>query len=88
MSQRPSPRRLFVPLVVVGSVLWVALIVASGGMEAGLPQSMGCADPGIAPLSLLRARVSPCRLGAPLNSSPSTRRERHDAHPDAPSPRH
>lgn len=70
-------RRLFVPLVVLGSLLWVALIVASGALDSDLPQSMGCADPATVPFSLLRARPDPCQAGAPINPS-LPRRTRHD----------
>ena len=79
------PRRLFVPLVVIGSLVWIALIVTSGALDADLPQSTGCADPGAAPLSMLLPRPGPCRVGAPLNPS-LPRRHHHDTHHEDQSP--
>ncbi|MEP6874871.1 MAG: hypothetical protein ABI887_10945 [Burkholderiales bacterium] len=90
---RPCSRRLFVPLVVLASLGWVALIVAGGGLQAeqfidadALPQSMGCGLPGPAPVSPLRAKSEPCAGLVPLNP-PARRRTTHEHdHPDLPSP--
>ncbi len=87
----PRARRLFVPLVVVASLAWVALIVASGSLLAEqsaeadvLPQSAGCGPPDHAPLSPLRAKAGPCAGLAPLNP-PTRRRTPHEHdHPNLP----
>ena len=89
----PCSRRLFVPLVVMASLAWVALIVASGGLQAeqsaegdGLPQSMGCGAPGHAPISPVRAKSGPCAGIVPLNP-PTRRRTPHEHdHPYQPPP--
>ena len=89
----PCSRRLFVPLVVMASLAWVALIVASGGLQAEqfaeadvFPQSMGCGVPGHAPISPLRAKPGPCAGSVPLDP-PTRRRAPHEHdHPDLPPP--
>ena len=85
MARASFPRCPFVPLFVLGSLLWVTLIIVSGSLEADLPQSMGCADPGAAPLSMLLPRLGPCQAGAPFNPS-LPRRRHHDTHHDDQSP--
>jgi hypothetical protein len=92
MTHRCS-RSLFVPLVVMASLAWVALIVAGGGLQAeqfaaadGLPQSMGCGVPGHMPVSPLRANAGPCAGIASLNP-PTRRRTPHEHdHPEPPPP--
>ena len=77
-------RRLFVPLVVAGSLLWVALIIV-GDVLAGerlvgsdlLPLSVGCGEPGPAALSPIGARPGPCTVLVALNPAPR-RRNHHD----------
>jgi hypothetical protein len=85
MNHRPCARRAFVPLVVLGSLLWAALILARGEEIDALPQSMGCADPGAGPLSILVPRLGPCQVGLPFNPS-FPRRHHHDTHHEDQSP--
>jgi hypothetical protein len=85
MARIARPCHLFVPLVPSSSVLWVALIIAGAFVAADLPQSMGCADPGAAPLSMLLPRLGPCQVGAPLTPS-LPRRHHHDTHHEDQSP--
>lgn len=80
MKTTSLARRAYVPLVVLGSLLWLALIVAGDALVAELPQSMGCADPHAAPFSALQARSGPCRAGAFINPA-IPRRNRHDTPP-------
>lgn len=83
MTQSRSRRR-FAPLVVLGSLLWVALVVAGDVLQfrlfasaSVLPQSVGCSEPGPAPISRLRAKPGPCHVLAPINP-PLRRRDHHD----------
>lgn len=83
---RHRSRHLLVPLVITASLLWVALIVMGDGTPFeraaepdGLPQSMGCGEPGAASFSRLRATPQPCDGLALINLVPR-RRKHHDQH--------